>query len=105
MHYKKSWWIFKIFWYFVIYDPLDKKWSMAKSQNMDIFCRRRIKGTSREHICKLRDCFFFFWGGKMAKSLIDVVQDSPRTSLGIPVKNKKPPLSNQYTARSTAFRL
>ena len=35
----------------------------------------------------------------MAKSFIDVVQDSPRTGLGIPVKTKKPPLSNQYTAR------
>ena len=28
----------------------------------------------------------------MAKSFIDVVQDSPRTGLGIPVKTKKPPL-------------
>ena len=27
----------------------------------------------------------------MAKSFIDVVQDSPRTGLGIPVKTKKPP--------------
>ena len=38
--------------------------------------------------------FFFslIWrGGKMAKSFIDVVQDSPRTGLGIPVKNKKKP--------------
>ena len=26
----------------------------------------------------------------MAKSFIDVVQDSPRTGLGIPVKNKNP---------------
>ena len=26
----------------------------------------------------------------MAKSFIDVVQDSPRTGLGIPVKTKKP---------------
>ena len=33
----------------------------------------------------------------MAKSFIDVVQDSPRAGLGIPVKTKKPPLSNQYT--------
>ena len=41
----------------------------------------------------------------MAKYLIDVVQDSPRTGLGIPDKTKKPPLSNQYTARGTAFRL
>ena len=48
----------------------------------------------------------FFWcGGKMTKSFIDVVQDSPRTGPGIPVKIKKPPLSNQYTARGTAFRL
>ena len=43
----------------------------------------------------------------MAKSFIDVVQDSPGTGLGIPVKTKvktkKPPLSNQYTARRTAF--
>ena len=31
----------------------------------------------------------------MAKSFIDVVQDSPRTGLGIPVRSKKPPLSNQ----------
>ena len=41
----------------------------------------------------------------MSKSLIDVVQDSPRTELGIPVRTKKFPLSNQYTARGTAFRL
>ena len=41
----------------------------------------------------------------MTKSFIDVVQDSPRTGLGIPVKTKKPPLSNQYTARGTAFLL
>ena len=32
--------------------------------------------------------FFFFWGaggggGKIAKSFLDVVQDSPRTGLGI----------------------
>ena len=39
----------------------------------------------------------------MAKSFIDVVQDSLRTGLGIPVKTKKPPLSNQYTTRGTAF--
>ena len=50
--------------------------------------------------------FFFFWrGGKIAKSFIDVVQDSPRTGLSIPVKTKIPPLSNQYTTRGTAFRL
>ena len=41
----------------------------------------------------------------MAKSFIDVVQDSPRTGLGIPVKTKKTPFSKQYTARGTAFRL
>ena len=41
----------------------------------------------------------------MAKSFIDVVQDSPRTGLGIPVNTKKTPLSNQYTTRGTAFRL
>ena len=41
----------------------------------------------------------------MAKSFIDVVQDFPRTGLGIPVKTKKNPLLNQYTARETAFRL
>ena len=41
----------------------------------------------------------------MAKSFIDIVQDSPRTDLGIPVKTKKTPLSNQYTGRGTAFRL
>ena len=41
----------------------------------------------------------------MAKSFIDVVQDSPRTVLGIPVESKKPPLTNQYTAHGTAFRL
>ena len=35
----------------------------------------------------------------MAKSFIEVVQDAPRTGLGIPVKTKKPPLSNQYTTR------
>ena len=50
-------------------------------------------------------CFFFCWGGKMAKYFIDVVQDSPRTGLGIPVETKKAPLSNQYTTRGTAFRL
>ena len=49
--------------------------------------------------------FFFLWGGKMAKSFIDVVQDSPMTGLGVPVKTKKPPLSNQYTTRGTAFQL
>ena len=38
-------------------------------------------------------------------SFIDVVQDSPRMGLGILVKTKKTPLSNQYTARGTAFRL
>ena len=41
----------------------------------------------------------------MAKSLIDIVQDSPRTGLGIPVKTKKTPLSNQYPTRGKAFRL
>ena len=41
----------------------------------------------------------------MAKSFIDVVQDFPRTGLDIPIETKKPPLSNQYTARETAFRL
>ena len=41
----------------------------------------------------------------MTKSFIDVVQDSPRTRLGIPVKTKKPPLSNQYRARGAVFRL
>ena len=39
----------------------------------------------------------------MGKSFIDVVQDSPRTGLGIPDKTKKPPLLNQYTARGIAF--
>ena len=41
----------------------------------------------------------------MAKSFIDVVQDSPREVLGIPIKTKKRLLTNQYTARGTAFRL
>ena len=41
----------------------------------------------------------------MAKSFIDVPQDSPRTGLGIPVKTKKNILSNQYTACGTACRL
>ena len=41
----------------------------------------------------------------MAKFFIDVVQDSPRTGLGIPFKTKKPPLLNQNTARGTTFRL
>ena len=41
----------------------------------------------------------------MAKSFKDVVQDSPRTGLGIPIKTKKTPLTNQCTARGTAFRL
>ena len=41
----------------------------------------------------------------MVKSFIDVVQDTPRTGLGIPVKTKKKNLSNQYTARGTDFRL
>ena len=41
----------------------------------------------------------------MAKSFIDVIQDFTRTGLGIPVKTRKPPLTNQYTARGTAFRL
>ena len=41
----------------------------------------------------------------MVKSFIDVVQDSPKTGLGIPVKTKKTPLLNQYSTRGTAFRL
>ena len=41
----------------------------------------------------------------MVKSFTDVVQDSPMKGLGIPVKTKKPPLSNHYTVRGTAFRL
>ena len=41
----------------------------------------------------------------MAKSFIDFVQDSPRTGIVIPVKTKKPPLTNQYTARGTGFQL
>ena len=41
--------------------------------------------------------FFFWWGGKMTKSFIDVVEDSLRTGLGIPVKNKKT-LSRTNTA-------
>ena len=41
----------------------------------------------------------------MAKSFIEVVQDSPGTGLGIPVKTQKTPLSNQCIARGTAFRL
>ena len=41
----------------------------------------------------------------MAKYFTDIVQNSPRTGLGIPVKTKKPPLLNQYTTRRTAFRL
>ena len=41
----------------------------------------------------------------MVKSFIDAVQDSPRTGLGIPVKTKKTPLSNQYTAGENSFRL
>ena len=32
----------------------------------------------------------------MAKYFIEVVRDSPRTGLSIPVKTKKPPLTNQY---------
>ena len=39
-------------------------------------------------------CYFIFiffrWGGKMAKSFKDVVQYSPGTGLGTPVKTKKP---------------
>ena len=49
--------------------------------------------------------FFFLMRRKMSKSFIDVIHDSPRTGLGIPFETKKPPLSNQYTARGTAFRL
>ena len=42
----------------------------------------------------------------MAKSFKDVVKDFPRTGRGIPVKkNQKPPLSDRYTARGTAFLL
>ena len=41
----------------------------------------------------------------MAKYSIDVVQNSPRTGLGIPFENKIPPLSNQYITRGTSFRL
>ena len=41
----------------------------------------------------------------MVKSFIDVVQDSPRTGLGIPVKTRKPPLTNQYTAQDAGPRV
>ena len=40
----------------------------------------------------------------MAKCFKYVVQDSSRTDLGIPVETGKPPQTNQYTARGTAFR-
>ena len=39
----------------------------------------------------------------MAKSFIDVVQDSPRTVVSISVETKKPPLTNQYTAAEPPF--
>ena len=50
--------------------------------------------------CQAKKQFFFFYffflvRGKMAKSFIDVVQDSPRTGLGIPVKTKKKPSLEQ----------
>ena len=41
----------------------------------------------------------------MAKSFKDVVQDSPRTGLGIPVKTKNPLSRTKNTTRGTAFRL
>ena len=40
----------------------------------------------------------------MAKSFKDVVQDSPRTGLGIHVKTKNPPIELKHL-RGTAFRL
>ena len=43
--------------------------------------------------------------GCLLKQICDIVQDSPRTGLGILVKTKKTPLSKQYTTRGTAFRL
>ena len=39
----------------------------------------------------------------MPKSFIDVAQDAPRMGLGIPVKTKKPPLSNRPWNRITAL--
>ena len=47
-----------------------------------------FKFISCNYILKRRS--IFLWEGKMAKSFIDVVQDSPRTSLGIPAKSKNP---------------
>ena len=47
----------------------------------------------------------FFSEEEKWRNLLDVVQDSPRTGLGIPVETKKPLLTNKYTARGTAFRL
>ena len=41
----------------------------------------------------------------MEKYFIDVVQDSPSTELGVHVKTKKKPNSNQYIARGTALQL
>ena len=38
-------------------------------------------------------------------TIIEFVQDSPRTGLGIPVKTKKTPFSNQYTTHGTALQL
>ena len=50
------------------------------------------------------------WESKATKKLKSIKSAifrsfSPRTGLGISVKTKKPPLSNQYTTRGTAFRL
>ena len=36
----------------------------------------------------------------MAKSFIDIVQDSPRTGLGIPLITEKPPLEPIHRARN-----
>ena len=54
------------------------------TEGVDKLKERRAKSV------ELQEDYFFCEEEKMAESFVDVVQDSPRTGLGIPVKSKKP---------------
>ena len=80
--------------------PENLCWGNALDNILSIEAHMEHVKSIYEH---LENFFFFCRGGKMAKSCLEVVHDAPRTGLGIPNKTKKTPLSNQYTARGTAF--
>ena len=62
---------------------IPKKWRFIQMRWIPILVRF-------SHFFCFLGSFFLWWGGTIAKYFIDVVQDSPRTGLGIPVKTKNP---------------